>query len=253
MRTGDLSKLEFQRLSTNITWELLLLILERYRPRKQLFLRSGHLYFYTIQSLTTVYFSVLSNNLSNWRYKQLFFAPTFYKKNSIFCRLKSRLVTSSLTCLWAFSRASVLIHQSTCGKSNQFTNLPTHSGLEGILSNYMYLSVQEEGFPVWTSLLLFTVCQPPSVNFNVPNLSPTITHIRIGPIVRRVPPIKNDHVYPCDSAGYQNELLCTNSQYTNKWSRWCVGQLQCRLIDCRNLIFFTEMISWALWFSQVQS
>ena len=167
----------------------------------------------------------------------------------------SQLMTSSLTCLWAFSRASVLIHQSTCGKSNQFTNLQTHSGLEGILSNYMYLSVQEEGFPVWTSLLLFTVCQPPSVNFNMPNLSPTITHIRIGPIVRRVPPIKNDHVYPCDSAGYQNELLCTNSQteYTNKWSRWCVGQLQCRLIDCRNLIFFTEMISWALWFSQVQS
>ena len=69
----------------------------------------------------------------------------------------SRLMTSSLTCLWAFSRASVLTHQSTCGKSNQFTNLQTHSGLEGILSNYMYLSVQEEGFPVWTTLLLFTV------------------------------------------------------------------------------------------------
>ena len=44
----------------------------------------------------------------------------------------SRLVTSSLTCLWAFSCASVLTHQSTCGKSNQFTNLQTHSGLEGI-------------------------------------------------------------------------------------------------------------------------
>ena len=176
MRAGDLSKLEFQRRSTRITQELLLSILERYRPRKQFFFRSGHLYFYTIQSLTTVYFSVLSNNLSNWRYKQLFFAPTFYKKNSIFCRLKSRLVTSSLTCLWAFSRASVLIHQLTCGKSNQFTNLQTHSGLEGILSNYMYLSVEEEGFPVWTSLLLFTVCQTPSVNFDMSNLGPTVTH-----------------------------------------------------------------------------
>ena len=86
MRAGDLSKLEFQRLSTNITWELLLLILERYRPRKQLFLRSGHLYFYTIQSLTTVYFSRLSNNLSNWCHEQFFFAPTLYKKNSIFRR-----------------------------------------------------------------------------------------------------------------------------------------------------------------------
>ena len=86
MRAGDLSKLKFQRLSTHITWEWLLSILERYRSRKQFFLRSGHLYFYTIQSLRTVYFSVLSNNLSNWCHKQLFFAPTFYKKNSIFCR-----------------------------------------------------------------------------------------------------------------------------------------------------------------------
>ena len=86
MRAGDLSKLEFQRLSTHITRELLLSILERYRPRKRFFFRSGHLYFYTIQSLRTVYFSVLSNNLSNWCHEQLFFAPTFYKKNSIFCR-----------------------------------------------------------------------------------------------------------------------------------------------------------------------
>ena len=38
MQAGDLSKLEFQRLSTHITWELLLLILERYRPRKRFFL-----------------------------------------------------------------------------------------------------------------------------------------------------------------------------------------------------------------------
>ena len=38
------------------------------------------------------------------------------------------------------------------------------------------LSVQEEGFPVWTSLPLFTVCQTPSVNSDMSNLSPTITH-----------------------------------------------------------------------------
>ena len=88
----------------------------------------------------------------------------------------------------------------------------TSSGLEGILSNYMYLSVEEEGFPVWTSLLLFTVCQTPSVNFDMFNLGPTVTHIKIGPIVRRVPPIRNDHVYPCDSDRYQNQLLCTKSQ-----------------------------------------
>ena len=178
MRAGDLSKLEFQRLSTHITWELLLSILERYRPRKQFFLRSGHhLYFYTIQSLRTVYFSVRSNNLSNWCHEQFFSHQHYTKRIQSSADGTSRLMTSSLTCLWAFSCASVLIHQSTCGKSNHFTNLQTHSGLEGILSNYMYLSVQEEGFPVWTSLLLFTVCQPPSVNFDISNLSPAITHI----------------------------------------------------------------------------
>ena len=177
MRAGDLSKLEFQRLSTNITWELLLLILERYRPRKQLFLRSGHLYFYTIQSLRTVYFSVLSNNLSNWCHEQFFARQHYTKRIQSSADGTSRLMTSSLTCLWAFSRASVLTHHSTCGKSNQFTNLQTHSGLEGILSNYMYLSVQEEGFLVWTSLLLFTVCQTPSVNFDMSNLGPTVKHI----------------------------------------------------------------------------
>ena len=46
--------------------------------------------------------------------------------------------------------------------------------------------------------------------------------------MRNIPPIRYDHVYPCDSAGYQNELLCTNSQteYTNcnglddVWAGW---------------------------------
>ena len=141
------------------------------------FLRSGHLYFYTIQSLRTVYFSVLSNNLSNWCHEQFFARQHYTKRIQSSADGTSRLMTSSLTCLWAFSRASVLTHHSTCGKSNQFTNLQTHSGLEGILSNYMYLSVQEEGFLVWTSLLLFTVCQTPSVNFDMSNLGPTVKHI----------------------------------------------------------------------------
>ena len=109
--------------------------------------------------------------------KNYFLRQHFTKRIQSSADGTSRLMTSSLTCLWAFSRASVLTHQSTCGKSNQFTNLQTHSGLEGILSNYMYLSVQEEGFPVWTSLLLFTVCQTPSVNFDMSNLGPTVKHI----------------------------------------------------------------------------
>ena len=76
--------------------------------------------------------------------------------------------------------------------------------------------------------------------------------------MRCVPPIRNDHVYPCDSDGYQNELLCTNSQteYTIKINGLDDVLASCNagyLVDCRNLIFFTEMISWAPWFSQVQS
>ena len=68
----------------------------------------------------------------------------------------SRLVTSSLTCLWAFSCASIGAHS------------PVHLW-QRLTSSQIYkhstfwpwrnLSVQEEGFPVWTSLLLFTVCQ----------------------------------------------------------------------------------------------
>ena len=100
----------------------------------------------------------------------------------------SRLVTSSLTCLWAFSCASVLTHQFTCGKSNQFTNLQTHSGLEGILSNYICICLfRKKAFQFELLLeLLFTVCQTPSVNFDMSNLGPTVTHthIRIGPIMR---------------------------------------------------------------------
>ena len=56
---------KFHRLSTHIIQELLLLILERYTPRKQFSLRSGHLHVHTSQSLRNVYFSTLSNNLSN--------------------------------------------------------------------------------------------------------------------------------------------------------------------------------------------
>ena len=60
---------KFQRLFTHIIQELLLSILERNRPRKQFSLRSGHLHVHTSQSLRTVYFSMLSNNLSNWRHE----------------------------------------------------------------------------------------------------------------------------------------------------------------------------------------
>ena len=175
MRAGDLSKLEISKTFYTHFTRVASFDFGEIQTWKTIFWRSGHLYVYTIQSLRTVYFSVLSNNLSNWCHEQFFAHQNYTKRIQSSADGTSRLMTSSLTCLWAFSRASVLTHHSTCGKSNQFTNLQTHSGLEGILSNYMYLSVQEEGFPVWTSLLLFTVCQPPSVNFDMSNLDPTIT------------------------------------------------------------------------------
>ena len=46
------------------------------------------------------------------------------------------------------------------------------------------------------------------------------------PIVRRVrnSPIRNALIYPCDSAGCQNEFLCTNSRMDYINSRWCMGR-----------------------------
>ena len=142
MRAGDLSKLEFQRLSTNITWELLLLILERYRPRPNnfswgqvisIFTPSSHWELFISVCCQTTYQTNVMNNI--------FLCQHFTKRIQSSADGTSRLVTSSLTSLWAFSRASVLTHQLTYGKSNQSTNLQTHSGLEGILSNHMYYFV----------------------------------------------------------------------------------------------------------------
>ena len=65
--------------------------------------------------------------------------------------------------------------QTTCQTDvmNNFF-LPQHY-MKGIQS-----SVQEVGVQVWTTLLLFNYCkyslQPPSVNFGMSNLCPTITH-----------------------------------------------------------------------------
>ena len=57
MQAGDLSKLQISKtFYTHYTRVASFdFNLKRYRPRKQFFLRSGHFYFYTIQSLTTVY------------------------------------------------------------------------------------------------------------------------------------------------------------------------------------------------------
>ena len=113
--------------------------------------------------------------------RTIFLVPALYKKTSIFCR-RNKLTCSSVFHLHSLHERFLVLPcslmQSTCGKSNQLVNLQTHAGLEGILSNYF--SVSEEGFPVWTTLLLFalsTLCQSPSVNFDMSNLRLAITHI----------------------------------------------------------------------------
>ena len=90
----------------------------------------------------------------------IFFAPTLCKRNSIFCRWNKS--TRNFLPHFRSHRERFLafrcsLTQSTCGKSNKSANLQTHSGLEGILSNYF--SVQEAGFQVWTTLLLFNYCK----------------------------------------------------------------------------------------------
>ena len=86
LRAGDLSKLKISKTFYTHYTKVASFDFGELQTQKTIFLRSGCLYFYTIQSLRAVYFSVLSNNLSNWYHEQFFFAPTLYKKNSIFCR-----------------------------------------------------------------------------------------------------------------------------------------------------------------------
>ena len=99
----------------------------------------------------------------------------------------------------------------------QSANLQTHILA---LNEFSWIFFQEEDFQVRTALSLFTVnaprpCQLSSGDMSLPNLH---AHVRFGPIVRRVkkpirnPLISNAQICPCDSAGYQNELLGTNSQ-----------------------------------------
>ena len=120
-----------------------------------------------------------------------FFAPTLYKRNSIFCRWNKS--TRNFLLHFRSHRERFLVFrcsltQSTCGKSNRWANLQTHSGLEGILSNYF--SVQEAGFQVWTTLLLFNYCKHslPTSFCEFWHVKPvsnhhTQVHVSIGPIL----------------------------------------------------------------------
>ena len=176
MRAGDLSKLKISKTFYTHYTKVASFDFGEIQTQKTIFFEVRSSLFLHHPVIENCLFQCAVNNLSNWCHEQFFLHQHYTKRIQSSADETSRLVTSSLTSLWVFSCASVLTYHSTRGKSNQFTNLQTHSGLEGILSNYMYLSVQEEGFPVWTSLLLFTVCQTPSVNFDMSNLGPTVTH-----------------------------------------------------------------------------
>ena len=87
---------KYQRLSTHNIQELLFSILKGYRPRKWFSLTSGHLHVHTIQSLRTVYFSALSNNLSNWHPEQFCSHKHYTKRIWSSADETSRLTISSL-------------------------------------------------------------------------------------------------------------------------------------------------------------
>ena len=112
---------------------------------------------------------------------------------------------------------------------NQSANLCLYVSLKEFSQSIFFCS--EKGFQVRTALSLFTVntpCQLPSHcelwHLTAPNHH---THITIEPIVKcvRNQPIKNAHIYPCNYAGYQNELWYPNLQtvYTNGLDNVKVG------------------------------
>ena len=123
-------------------------------------------------------------------------------------------------------RRHLMEDQRLSGTSrNVFTNKvrPSRNSL------LKYFLVQKKAF---TSEPVFHCCQRPLPVFDMAAFN-RLTNVRIGPIVRRVrnPPMRNAHIYPYDSAGYQNELLCTYSQTASvyRWFRRCLGRLQRRL------------------------
>ena len=142
MPAGDLSKLEISKTFYTHCTKVASFDFGEIQTQKTTFLE--------VRSSLFLHHPVIENCLFQCAVKQpiklmswttFFLCQHFTKRIQSSADGTSRLVTSSLTCLWAFSCASVLTHQSTCGKSNQFTNLQTHSRLEGILSNHMYYFV----------------------------------------------------------------------------------------------------------------
>ena len=248
MRAGDLSKLEISKTFYTHYTRVASFNFGEIQTWKTIFWRSSHLYVYTIQSLTTVYFSALSNNLSNWHHEQFFLRQHHTTRIQSSADRKSSLMTSSLTfapfvsvllCFSAHSRSRLVASPTSSQIYKHILALKEFSQTTCIFRfrkkafqfELLFYCLLFANLLLWI-LTCLTWAQPSHTYKNWTNHE-TCTAL-----------IRNDQVYPCDSAGYQNKLLCTNSQteYTNGLDDDCVGQLQCRLGDCRNLIFFIEMI-----------
>ena len=133
MPAGDLSKLEISKTFYKHYMRVASFDFGEIQTQKTIFFWGQIISIFTPSSHWELFISVCcqttyQTNVMN----NIFLCQHFTKRIQSSADGTSRLVTSSLTCLWAFSCASVLTHQFTCGKSNQFTNLQTHSGLEGI-------------------------------------------------------------------------------------------------------------------------
>ena len=133
MQAGDLSKLQISKTFYTHYTRVASFDFEEIQTQKTIL--------FEVRSSLFLHHPVIENCLFQCAVKQpiklmswttFFLCQHFTKRIQSSADGTSGLMTSSVTCLWAFSCASVLTHQSTCGKSNQFTNLQTHSGLEGI-------------------------------------------------------------------------------------------------------------------------
>ena len=122
---------------------------------------------------------------------------------------------------------------------NQSANLQTYLASKQFRHSIFLCS--EECFQVWTVISLFTVNAP----YRCAQLSCTRKNWANREVQKKLvrnPPIRNAHIYPCNSSGYQNELLCTNlpMDYTNglgeAWDS-CVttNVMLMRKIECSNL------------------
>ena len=163
MRAGDLSKLEISKtLYTHYT---------RVASFDFGDIQTWKTIFFDVRSPLCIHHPVIDNCLFQCAVKQpikltswtIFFRANIIQREFNLLQteqVNSWLPPSLLLVLWAFDCTSVLTHAVDLWQVqlvHKFTNTfwPWRNSLK---LHVLMFSVQEEGFPVWTSLLLFTVC-----------------------------------------------------------------------------------------------